>query len=78
MGRRQRQIDAVADVHFMTNSPNTTLRIPPEIREAIEAYCVENGISLSRFLLEAACEKIGKPELSKKIQPANRPKKPKK
>ena len=60
----------------MTNSPNTTLRIPEEIRDAIDAYCVKNGISLSRFLIEAACDKVGRPELAKLIQAPNRPKKP--
>ena len=62
----------------MTNSPNTTLRIPEEIREAIDDYCTKNGVSLSRFLIEAACDKIGRPELVKLIQAPNRPKNPKK
>lgn len=61
----------------MTNSPNTTLRIPEEIRKEIDDYCAKNGVSLSRFLIEAACEKIGHPELSKLIKEPNRPKKPK-
>ena len=62
----------------MATSPNTTLRIPEEIRDAINAYCMKNGVNMSRLLIEAACEKIGKPELAKLIQAPNRPKKPKK
>ena len=59
----------------MTNSPTITIRIPPEIRAALEAAASEVGETIGPFLLRAACNQIGRQDLVEKIRPPNRPKK---
>lgn len=61
----------------MTNSKNLIVRIPPEIDEAVKAFCQENGEIVSQLVLKAICEHIGRDDLKAAIRPPNRPRKPK-
>lgn len=59
----------------MGNSKVTHIRIPDEIRKALEAAAEASGVSLTVYLLTSSLEKAGKPELAKQIRSRGQPRK---
>jgi hypothetical protein len=58
----------------MTPSRIKTVRMPPEIEAALDAYCAAKQITISQLLLSAALQQIGRPELIEAVRPPYRPK----
>lgn len=61
----------------MGNSKVTHIRIPDEIRKALEAAAEASGVSLTVYLLTSSLEKAGRSELAKHIRSRGREKKAK-
>ena len=57
----------------MTESQPVHLRIPPAIREVVDAYCEQHHISRSLLLLRSVCREMGRLDLIDEIRPARRP-----
>lgn len=58
----------------MARTSSTSVRIPPELRQAAEAWMKKNGeTSLGRVMLVALCHHIGKPKLAEKLRLQGRP-----
>lgn len=58
---------------LMTRTPLFSMRMPPPIQEAAEAYAAAQGQPLSRVINVLLCEAMGRKDLLDTLKDAGRP-----